>query len=100
MKKITKEELKLVVKSILLEPTDEVLDQIINEWGIIQQHLMNLKCLDTQNVKPLTHINELPIIDYLREDEFDSTGSITKNQVLSNAKESDADFIITNKVVN
>ena len=66
MQKITKEELKIIVKSLMLEPTDEVLDNIMKEWKTIYKSLDLLKKLDTTNVKPLSHIDETPLVDFLR----------------------------------
>lgn len=99
MQKITKEELKIIVKSLMLEPTDEVLDNIMKEWKTIYKSLDLLKKLDTTNVKPLSHIDETPLVDFLREDVEDTSFAINKQEALKNAKDHNKDYIITKKVV-
>ncbi|WP_029512742.1 Asp-tRNA(Asn)/Glu-tRNA(Gln) amidotransferase subunit GatC [Mycoplasmopsis iners] len=99
MQKIDKEKLKSIVASIMLEPKNEVLDAIIEEWHIIENNLRFLDKLDLQDVKPLTHLNEIPLVDFLREDVVDNSFAISKMEALNNAKEHDADYIITKKVV-
>lgn len=99
MKKVTKEELKKIVASLMLEPTNEVLDQIMAEWKVLNKNLSMLKKLDTTNVKPLSHINEEALVDFLREDVEDTSFSINKQTALNNAKDKDQDYIITTKVV-
>ncbi|UUD35226.1 aspartyl/glutamyl-tRNA amidotransferase subunit C [Mycoplasmopsis caviae] len=99
MKKVTKDELKKIVASLMLEPIDEVLDQIMAEWKALNKNLNMLKKLDTTNVKALSHINEEPLIDFLREDVEDASFSISKQSALKNAKDHDSEYIITTKVV-
>ncbi|MBU4690372.1 aspartyl/glutamyl-tRNA amidotransferase subunit C [Mycoplasma sp. ES3157-GEN-MYC] len=99
MKTIDKTKLVEIVSSLMLEPSDEVINQILVEWDTIQKQLSFLNKIDTNGVKPLTHINETPIVDFFREDEVDYTGAITKETALKNAYDSDDDYIITSKVV-
>ncbi|BAH69450.1 hypothetical protein MBIO_0185 [Mycoplasmopsis fermentans PG18] len=99
MKKVTKEELKKIVASLMLEPTNEVLDQIMTEWKVLNKNLNMLKKLNTTNVKPLSHINEEALVDFLREDVEDTSYSINKQTALNNAMDKDQDYIITTKVV-
>lgn len=99
MKTINKQTLIEIVKSLMLEPSDDVLEEIIQEWETIQYQLSFLNKINTENVLPLTHINEKPVIDFLREDIVDYSNSITKSNILTNASESDQDYIITSKVV-
>ncbi|WP_406617318.1 aspartyl/glutamyl-tRNA amidotransferase subunit C [Mycoplasmopsis adleri] len=100
MKQITKEELKTIVKSIELDTNDAVLDQILLLWKDLSKRIDSLNDFDTTNVKPLSHINEVPIVDFLREDEVNTElVSIKKQDLLDNTKEHDSDYIITNKVV-
>lgn len=99
MKNITKEQLVSIVKRLMLEPSNEVIDQILAEWNSIQRSLEFMNKFNTENIKPLTHINENLFVDFLREDIVSETDSITKQQALSNAGDFDNDFIITTKVV-
>lgn len=99
MKNITKEQLVSIVKRLMLEPSNEVIDQILAEWNSIQRSLEFMNKFNTENIKPLTHINENLFVDFLREDIVSETDSITKQQALNNAGDFDNDFIITTKVV-
>ncbi|KKB26671.1 Aspartyl-tRNA(Asn) amidotransferase subunit C [Mycoplasmopsis meleagridis] len=100
MKEINKDKLKNIVSSIMLNPTNEVIENILQEWNILHENLAILDQLDLKNVEPLTHIDENKYIDFLREDKVDTSFSISKKDALKNAKEKDEDFIITVKVVN
>lgn len=99
MKEITKEQLKEIVSSIMFEPSEEVLDNILENWINLQKELKKFEKLNLVNVKPLTHLNEQPLVDFLREDIEDTSYSISKEQILQNAKDSDEEYIITTRVV-
>ncbi|MGV2392831.1 UNVERIFIED_CONTAM: aspartyl/glutamyl-tRNA amidotransferase subunit C [Campylobacter lari] len=59
-----------------------------------------LKEINTDGVEPMSHINEIPKIDFLREDVEDKENyTLTKKELLSNAKDKNEDYIITTKVV-
>lgn len=99
MKSIDKEKLFSIVKSLMIEPSEQVIDQILLEWEQIQQQMKIMNKIDTTNIDPLTHINETPLIDFLREDVEDNSFSISKQQILENAPEKDDNYIITTRVV-
>ncbi|BAP00835.1 glutamyl-tRNA amidotransferase subunit C [Mycoplasmopsis californica HAZ160_1] len=99
MKSINKEKLAEIVKSLMLEPSDNVLEQILSEWDLIQKQMSFINAIDTIGIKPLSHIDEHPRIDFLREDTIDSSWAISKQTALQNALEYDQDYIITEKVV-
>ncbi|WP_025755111.1 Asp-tRNA(Asn)/Glu-tRNA(Gln) amidotransferase subunit GatC [Mycoplasmopsis cricetuli] len=99
MKQITKEKLKNIVSSLMLEPKEEILDNIIENWNQIQKELKKLDLLDLNNVKPMVHIDETTFVDFFREDEIDESFSISKVDLLKNASQKDQDYIITTKVV-
>lgn len=99
MKSIDKEKLFSIVKSLMIAPSEQVIDQILLEWEQIQQQMKIMNKIDTSNIEPLTHINETPLIDFLREDVEDNSFSISKQQILENAPEKDDNYIITTRVV-
>ncbi|QGZ97301.1 glutamyl-tRNA amidotransferase [Mycoplasma sp. NEAQ87857] len=99
MQTMNKEKLIEIVSSLMLEPTDEVIENILNNWTKLQNELKSLDKLDLANVKPLTHINEELKIDFLREDIEDTSYAISKQDILKNAKDADDDYIILTKVV-
>ncbi|QBF34383.1 aspartyl/glutamyl-tRNA amidotransferase subunit C [Mycoplasmopsis phocirhinis] len=99
MKTIDKEKLVNIVKNLLLEPSEDVINQILAEWNLLEHQLKNMQKINTQNVKPLTHINETPLIDFFREDVENTDGFVSKQHILHNAADSDDDYIITSRVV-
>ncbi|QZE12551.1 aspartyl/glutamyl-tRNA amidotransferase subunit C [Mycoplasma sp. Ms02] len=99
MKEISKDKLKEIAKSLMLEPTQDVLNGLEDDWHKIEEQITWLDKINTDNIAAMTHIDESYQIDFLREDEEDMSWSVSKSQILENAKESDGDYIITGKVV-
>ncbi|MEA4162673.1 MULTISPECIES: glutamyl-tRNA amidotransferase [unclassified Mycoplasma] len=99
MEKLDIEKLNQIVKSLMFEPTKEVQEQILLIWKDIQDGIKLLDKLDLLNVKPMERINEQPILELLREDIEDMSYSVSKGNILNNAKEKDSDFILLTKVV-
>ncbi|MBW0594721.1 aspartyl/glutamyl-tRNA amidotransferase subunit C [Mycoplasma anatis] len=98
-KSITKEELYKIAETLMLKPTEEVVEEILKDWEVLQKYIQMMSLINTDNVKPMTHINENYQVDFFREDIEDDSWAIKKEHILSNATESDRDFIITKKVV-
>ncbi|MGZ9756517.1 Asp-tRNA(Asn)/Glu-tRNA(Gln) amidotransferase subunit GatC [Mycoplasma sp. 4423] len=99
MIKITKEKLNEIVKTLMFEPTKQVVNDILENWNKLQKQIKYFDKLDLTNVKPMSHINESYQIDFLREDEYNEEDRITKARILSNAPESDGDYLKLTKVV-
>ncbi|VEU78138.1 Asp-tRNA(Asn)/Glu-tRNA(Gln) amidotransferase subunit GatC [Mycoplasmopsis columbinasalis] len=99
MLKIDKEKLKSIVASLMLEPSEEVLEGILLEWNDIYKNLKLLDELNLENVEPMTRIDSTTIDDFLRDDIADTTFNINKEIALQNAKDQDDDYIIIKKVV-
>lgn len=99
MKTITKEQLIQIAQRLMINPADKVLDDILIDWEELQHHVSVLNKINTDNVKPLTHINEDLQIDFLREDEENWDLMINKNIILENAPENDSDYVTITKVV-
>ncbi|MFV9451397.1 glutamyl-tRNA amidotransferase [Mycoplasma sp. 4463] len=99
MEKLDIEKLNQIVKSLMFEPTKEVQEQILLIWKDIQDGIKLLDKLDLLNVKPMERINEQSILELLREDIEDMSYSVSKENILDNAKEKDSDFILLTKVV-
>lgn len=98
-KNITKEELYKIAESLMLKPTEDVVEEILKDWEVLQKHIHMMSLINTENVEPMTHINENYQIDFFREDIEDTSWAIKKEHILANAFESDQDFITTKKVV-
>lgn len=100
MKKITNKQLIESAESIKLELADDVKKNIKKYLRDFNKRLEELHEYDTENVEPLTHINEMPLVDFLREDIVDENiKSLEKQKILSNASESDSDYVVVDKVV-
>lgn len=99
MKKPTKEEIINIAKSLMLEPTDELINEILDEFNALNKRITKMQKIDTNNIKPLSHIDECDKLDFFREDIPNDSFAINKKQILENAFEKDEDYIITNKVV-
>ncbi|MGY5139167.1 Asp-tRNA(Asn)/Glu-tRNA(Gln) amidotransferase subunit GatC [Mycoplasmopsis gallinarum] len=99
MEKITKEDIKNIVKSIYLEPKTEVIEKLWQEWQNLQTEMKWLDDLALDDLEPMTHINEEHLIDCLREDVVDYSFAISKEEALKNAKEKNDDFVLIKKVV-
>ncbi|WP_406613744.1 aspartyl/glutamyl-tRNA amidotransferase subunit C [Mycoplasma corogypsi] len=99
MQKIDNNKLKEIVSSLMFEPTEIVINEILDNWHVLEKELKYLDLLDLEDVAPLTHINETLQYDFLREDKPNMSYSISKKDILANAKEKDENYIIVSKVV-
>ncbi|MCU9933395.1 Asp-tRNA(Asn)/Glu-tRNA(Gln) amidotransferase subunit GatC [Mycoplasmopsis cynos] len=99
MKTISKEKLVNIVSSLMMIPTDKVIENILQNWNTLQKNLRFFDEVDLDNLEPMTHIDESYQIDFLRDDIEDDSYSINKKTILSNAAKSDNDFVTLNKVV-
>ncbi|WP_029513461.1 Asp-tRNA(Asn)/Glu-tRNA(Gln) amidotransferase subunit GatC [Mycoplasmopsis primatum] len=100
MKQTLKEELKEIAQSLMFDINEQVLDEIVKLWKDLNKRIKWLEDIDTTNVEPLSHINEEPKVDFLRDDvENNNLVSISKKDLLDNSKEHNDDYIIINKVI-
>ncbi|MHA3795947.1 Asp-tRNA(Asn)/Glu-tRNA(Gln) amidotransferase subunit GatC [Mycoplasma sp. Z463D] len=99
MKQISREKLIDIVQSLMLRPSDDVLDKILVSWEQIQTELEGLNKLNLDNLEPMERINEDLHIDLLREDIEDDSYSITQENILTNAPATIDEFVALTKVV-
>ncbi|WBP83863.1 Asp-tRNA(Asn)/Glu-tRNA(Gln) amidotransferase subunit GatC [Mycoplasmopsis edwardii] len=99
MKVVDKQKLKDIVSSLMMTPTDQVLDNILENWNKLQQSLEYFNEVDLENLEPMTHIDERYKEDFLRDDEVNSYDMIDKAVILKNAPKKDQNFVILSKVV-
>ncbi|MHA0272583.1 Asp-tRNA(Asn)/Glu-tRNA(Gln) amidotransferase subunit GatC [Mycoplasma sp. 48589B] len=99
MKQISREKLIDIVQSLMLRPSDDVLDKILVSWEQIQTELEGLNNLNLDNLEPMERINEDLHIDLLREDIEDDSYSITQENILTNAPATIDEFVALTKVV-
>lgn len=93
--KISPDEVAAVAKLARLKLDPEKLDMFSHQLGDILEHMEELNRLDTEGVKPLYSPVEHTTV--LRPDRVEKEYS--RDQVLSNAPESDGQFFIVPKIV-
>ena len=93
---MTKESLREIVKSLKLEPTEEVLNGLERDFKKIKAAFEELKTIDIENVAPMYRVDETPTL-FLREDK--PVEGFSKEQVLHNAPTKDETFVTMKRVV-
>ncbi|WP_322908609.1 glutamyl-tRNA amidotransferase [Mycoplasmopsis felis] len=99
MEQITREKLKKIVKTLMFEPTDEVVDNILKNWLKLEKEIKWFDNLDLTNIEPMSKIDEEYYIDFLREDDLNNLDSINKSELINNAPQKNNDYVILTKVV-
>ncbi|WP_062197162.1 Asp-tRNA(Asn)/Glu-tRNA(Gln) amidotransferase subunit GatC [Massilibacterium senegalense] len=85
MSRITKEQVEHVAHLARLEVTEEEVEMFTNHLDAIIQYAEQLNELDTENIKPTTHV--LDIKNVLRKDEVGET--TTHEEMMKNAPDSE-----------
>ncbi|WP_036431007.1 hypothetical protein [Mycoplasmopsis felis] len=99
MEQITREKLKKIVKTLMFEPTEEVVDNILKNWLKLEKEIKWFDNLDLTNIEPMSKIDEEYYIDFLREDDLNNLDSINKSELINNAPQKNNDYVILTKVV-
>ncbi|WP_322901736.1 glutamyl-tRNA amidotransferase [Mycoplasmopsis felis] len=99
MEQITREKLKKIVKTLMFEPTEEVVDNILKKWLKLEKEIKWFDNLDLTNIEPMSKIDEEYYIDFLREDDLNNLDSINKSELINNAPQKNNDYVILTKVV-
>ena len=92
---LTREEVLKVAKLAKLEFTDEEIEKYQQELNEILNYMDMLNELDTENIKPLSQIND--DVNNLREDEVKP--SLLVSEALKNAPEAVDGTVVVPKVV-
>ncbi|MDJ1645657.1 Asp-tRNA(Asn)/Glu-tRNA(Gln) amidotransferase subunit GatC [Mycoplasma phocimorsus] len=95
---ISREYLRELAKDILIDIDEDVIDGMLEEYYIINEHLNRVKNIDVEGVEPMFLIDE-ELTSYLREDEENEELLIKKEDLLSNAANKNLDYVIIKKVV-
>ena len=93
--KISKNEVKQTAELARLEFSESELEKFTEQLGTILDHIEDLSELDTESIKPTSHV--LEISTPLREDSVKQL--ITVEETLSNAPETTDDFFVVPKVI-
>ena len=93
--KISKEEVKKVAELARLEFNETQIEKFTEQLGNILEYIEKLNELNTDNVKPTSHV--LDISTPLREDKVQKL--LTIDEVLQNAPESEDDFFVVPQVI-
>ncbi|UWV79457.1 glutamyl-tRNA amidotransferase [Mycoplasmopsis felis] len=99
MEQITREKLKKIVKTLMFDSTEEVVDNILKNWLKLEKEIKWFDNLDLTNIEPMSKIDEEYYIDFLREDDFNNLDSINKSELINNAPQKNNDYVILTKVV-
>ncbi len=94
--KISKNDVVKVAELARLEFNNEDVEKFTEQLGNILQYIEKLNELDTDNVEPTSHV--LYISTPLREDKVVKT--LTIEEVLQNAPESEDGFIVVPQVID
>ena len=89
-----KKKLLNISKSLMFEINEDVANSLEQEFSILENKINKMKSIDTDNINPMTSVDETPIT-FLREDKVGE--ALQKDAILNNAPNSDNDFIIINK---
>lgn len=92
---VTKDDVAHVAKLARLEFSDEEMEKFTSQLNTILHYMEKLNTLDTSNVEPLSHVNELTNV--MRED--DVKPSLPREEVLANAPSRDEKFFKVPKVI-
>ncbi|MFQ6615701.1 MAG: Asp-tRNA(Asn)/Glu-tRNA(Gln) amidotransferase subunit GatC [Fidelibacterota bacterium] len=94
--KVTRKDVLRIASLANLKLTDKEVETYTAQFNEILTYMDQLNELDTDKVEPLSHV--LDLVNVLRED---VTGpSLSREEALSNAPESDGKFFIVPKVVD
>lgn len=95
-KKITLEEVKHIAKLSKLNIPDNELEYYLSEMDKMINHFNILSKIDTSDVKPMTHVNNL--INVYREDQ--SKESLTTKEAIENSPETFGQFFKIPKIID
>ena len=93
--KLTNIEVEHVAWLARLELTDQEVDRLTNQLNSLMGHFEDLGKLDTQGVAPTSH--SIPVWNVFREDI--AGPSLTAEEAVSNAPESENNYFIVPQVV-
>ncbi len=94
--KIDKSTVERLAKLSQLEFSEEEKIEMVEDFKKMVGFVDTLKEVNTEGVKPLTHVNE-EVINVLREDKVG--GMLSSKDALKNAPEKDSSYIKVPKVV-
>ncbi|MFQ6673471.1 MAG: Asp-tRNA(Asn)/Glu-tRNA(Gln) amidotransferase subunit GatC, partial [Fidelibacterota bacterium] len=94
--KVSTEEVLRIATLAKLQLTEEEVEKYTSQLNDILEYMEQLKELDTENIEPLSHVLDLKNV--ARKDTEES--SLSREEALSNAPESDGQFFIVPKVID
>ena len=94
--KLTENQVRQVAKLARLNCTDEQIATFTQQLDAIISYINQLEEVDTAGVEPLAHC--LPVCNVFRADQI--TTSLTTEQALFNAPQTDGEFFLVPKVLD
>lgn len=92
---MTKEKFMNMAKKILIDIDDNVLLSLEKEFNFIDNNMNNIKNINIDGIEPMSRIS--PPITFLRED-IEYPG-LAKKKLLSNAFNSNEDYVIIKRIL-
>ncbi len=92
---IGKDQVRYIAHLARLFLSDEEVDVSAKELGKILQYVNKLNELDTENVEPISHVNE--VFNIFRGDS--PKDSFPRDEMLKNAPDTDGEFFVVPRVV-
>ena len=96
MNKYDKEFFRKLANQLMFDMTDEEIENVQAEFGILEKQLELLEVIDTEGVEEMIYPFEAPT-SFMREDEVDHVLSV--EDALKNANSVRQDFIVLPRVV-
>lgn len=93
---VTKEKIKKLAKSIMIDLTDQQIEKLDNDFDIILQQMELVQQINTDLVEPMHFPIETSHFT-LREDKVEDM--LSQSEVLQNSPESQNGYIVINKVI-
>ncbi|MBZ4217991.1 Asp-tRNA(Asn)/Glu-tRNA(Gln) amidotransferase subunit GatC [Mycoplasma tauri] len=101
MEKFDRKKMEEITKSLMFKVDEQAMIELENLWNYLQKRISFLDRFNLDGIQPMTHINEQPQINFLRDDYLNEVKleKIEKSDVLENAATHDDDYVTINKVV-
>lgn len=91
--------LKQMAQKVHINPSNDVLASLENEYLELEKNIDLLKKINVENIEPLTRICPKISFDKLRDDVIDKSIYLDKQTMLNNAKEKNDDFVLIKRII-
>lgn len=96
METINKEMVKKLTQTLMIEMSDDEINESLDELSVLVNQINKLKLIDTTNIEPMVYPFETPTT-YMRNDE--ETRVLSQQEILKNAPSTYQHYFKVPKVV-